>query len=60
MGGVWRCDARHRYGIVGTKDGHLQLFDLSSSDMVEDHEAHEVSRRRTTHAAGWLYSTDST
>ena len=45
---------------MGTKDGHLQLFDLSSSDMVEDHEAHEVSRRPTTHAAGWLHSMDAT
>jgi len=33
--------AHCRYAIVGTKDGHVQLFDLASSDMVEDHEEHE-------------------
>ena len=32
-----------KYVMVGTKAGRLQLFDVSSSDMVEDIEAHEGS-----------------
>lgn len=31
----------NRHGIVGTKKGKLQLFDLASGDLVEEHQAHE-------------------
>ena len=32
----------NRHGIVVCKDGYLQLFDLASGDLLEEHEAHEV------------------
>lgn len=33
----------NRHAIIGCKDGRLLLFDLSSSDLLEEHDAHTSS-----------------